>query len=144
MKKMCPISFRQINERAVQMNAALALVSLFLFFTSYPWIIWVLSVDFFIRGFLNPRYSVYGAVSKTILCRFKIRPVMVNAGPKIFAAKIGFVFCCMLAASSFFDFPKTSLAIGLIFAVCAGLEAIFKFCLACRIYPFIHKAKTTH
>ncbi|MFH2045408.1 MAG: DUF4395 domain-containing protein [Pseudomonadota bacterium] len=140
MNEMCPISFVQVNEKAVQINAALTILSLILFFfTPYKWIILVLTIDFFIRGFLKPSYSLYSSFSKTILNIFKVKPTMVNAGPKIFAAKIGVLFCCMIAASYLLNFEKTGIVIGLIFIVCAALEAIFKFCVACKIYPFIHK-----
>lgn len=140
MNEMCPISFVQVNEKAMQINAALTILSLMLFFfTPYKWIILVLSIDFFIRGFLNPSYSFYSSLSKTVLNIFKIKPSMVNAGPKIFAAKIGFLFCCMIAASYLLNFEKAAWITGLIFTVCATLEAIFKFCVACKIYPFIHK-----
>jgi len=142
MKEVCPVSFKQVNERAAQINAALAIFSLiFFFFTPYKWIILVLAIDFFIRGFLNLSYSFYSAISKTILRIFKIKPLMVNAGPKIFAAKIGFIFCCMIAVSYLLNFQKISLVIGLVFMFFAALESIFRFCIACRIYPFICKTE---
>ena len=142
MEEMCPISINQINERAAQVNAALTVLSIiFSLFTPYKWIILILAIDFFIRGFLNLSYSFYSAVSKIFLRIFKIKPLMVNAGPKIFAAKIGFIFCCMIAVSYFFNFQRMSLIIGSIFMFFAALEAIFRFCLACRIYPFIYKMK---
>lgn len=144
MEKMCPIAFKQVNERVVQINAALAVLSILVFFTPCKWILWVVSVDFFIRGFLNPSYSLYGAMSKTILRLFKIKPLMVNAGPKIFAAKIGFIFCCMIAISYLFNFPGICLVISLIFIICAAFEAIFRFCIACRIYPYIYRIKTAN
>jgi len=139
MKEMCPISFKQINERAAQINASLAVLSIiFFFFTPYKWIILILAIDFFIRGFLDLSYSFYSAISKTILRLFKIKPLMVNAGPKIFAAKIGFVFCCVIAVSYLLNFQIISLITGSIFVLFAALEALFRFCVACRIYPLIY------
>ena len=139
MKEMCPISFSQVNEKVVRINATLSIFSLILFFfTSFKLIILILGIDFFIRGFLDPKYSPYGAISKSILYIFKAEPLMVNAGPKIFAARVGFIFCCLTALSWVLNFEKLSLIIGSIFIFFAALEAIFKFCLACRIYPFIH------
>lgn len=142
MKEMCPVSFKQVNERTAQINAALAVLSfIFFFFTPYKWIIMVLAIDFFIRGFLNLSYSFYSAISKTILRIFTIKPLMVNAGPKIFAAKIGFLFCCLIGVSYLLNFQKISLVIGAVFMFFAALEAIFRFCVACRIYPFICKTE---
>ena len=140
MKKMCPISSHQVNEAAVRINAALAVFFIIIFFfTPYKWIILILSIDFFMRGFLNPSYSFYGAISETILTAFKVKPTMMNAAPKIFAAKIGFIFCCMIAASYLLKFYGISMIIGSIFAFFAALESVFKFCVVCKIYPFIYK-----
>ncbi|MCB2145748.1 MAG: DUF4395 domain-containing protein [Deltaproteobacteria bacterium] len=144
MKAICPLSFRQVNERAVQINAALALLSILIFFfTPYKWIIFLLSIDFLIRGFLNPSYSFYAAISKTILRIFNINPLMVNAGPKIFAAKIGFIFCCAIIVFYFLNYHAISLFVGSFFVFFAALEAIFRICIACKIYPLIYKMKTT-
>ncbi len=142
MNLMCPVSFKQINENAVRINAALAFLSILLFLlTPWKWIILIVGVDFFIRGFLNPQYSLFANISKNILTIFKAKPVIVNAGPKIFAAKIGFFFCCLLTASWFFALERTALIAGAIFMTCAALEAVFKFCVACQIYPFIYSLK---
>jgi hypothetical protein len=140
MNGMCPISVRQVDEKVAQLNAALVVLSLLFFlFTPYRWFILLLSVDFFIRGFLDPSYSFYSAASKTVLRFFKIEPAMINAGPKIFAAKIGFAFCCMIALCYFFDCRIITLVVGSLFVLCAALEASCGFCVACKIYPFIYK-----
>jgi len=136
---MCPISLKQINERAVQINAALAILFMALFFfTPYKWLILILSIDFLIRGFFSPSYSFFGAISRTILRIFKIKPLLVNAGPKIFAAKIGFIFCCLIGVFYLLDYQAISHTIGYIFIFFASLEAVFRFCVACKIYPFIY------
>lgn len=142
MQEICPISSSQVNERVVQINAALAVLSMLLFFTTpLKWILLILAADFLIRGFLKPSYSLYGAVSKTIAGMFNLKPVLVNAGPKIFAARIGFLFCCAVAVFYWMDFQTLSLALGSIFMLFAALEAIFRFCVACKLYPFICKTE---
>lgn len=142
MKITCPIAFKQVNARAVQINAALAvLLMLLFFFTPYKWIIVVLSIDFFVRGFLNSSYSFFNAVSGTIVRIFKIQPIKVNAGPKIFAARIGFIFCCIIAVSHLLNYRAISLIIGSVFVFFAVLETIFRFCVACKIYPFVYRMK---
>jgi hypothetical protein len=140
MNQSCPISMKQVNERAAQVNAALTVLSILLFLlTSQRWILIVLCLDFFIRGFLDPSYSPYGAVSKAILRIAKVEPAMVNAGPKIFAAKIGFLFCCVTGIGYLTGFYRASLIAGSMLGFFAALEAFFRFCVACKIYPFICK-----
>ncbi|MEJ2155111.1 MAG: DUF4395 domain-containing protein [Desulfobacteraceae bacterium] len=142
MEKFCPISLNRINERTAQCNAAAAvLFTLLFFFTPLKWVLWILSIDFFIRGFLNPAYSFFSAASKTLLRIFNVKPIMVNAGPKIFAAQMGFIFTCIINISYLLDFQSTSYTIASIFIFFATLEAILRFCVACRLYPFIHKFK---
>ncbi|XOF35277.1 MAG: DUF4395 domain-containing protein [Candidatus Electrothrix sp. YB6] len=142
MNLMCPVSFKQVNENCVRLNAALAFFSILLFLcTSWKWIILITAADFFVRGFLNPQYSLFSTISKNILSLFKAKPVMVDACPKIFAAKIGFLFCCILTVSWLFHLNGTALIAGVIFMTCAALEALFRFCVACRIYPLIYSAK---
>ncbi|MCI5114180.1 MAG: DUF4395 domain-containing protein [Candidatus Electrothrix sp. AW2] len=142
MNLMCPVSFKKVNEHAVRINAALAFFSILLFFlTPWQWIILLVGGDFFIRGFLNPQYSLFAQISKKILTLLHAKPVMVDAGPKIFAAKIGFFFCCLLTAAWLFTLERTALIAGAMFMMCAALEAVFKFCVACQIYPFIYGLK---
>ena len=142
MELMCPISLKSVNERVAQINAALtvAVVVLFLF-TPNKWLIAILGADFLIRGFLNPTYSFFSALSKAIVRLFKIRPVMVDSGPKRFAAKIGFFFCCLLALLELSGSHVPGVVIGLIFAFFAALEAMFRLCVACKIYPLVCKVR---
>jgi hypothetical protein len=144
MASMCPISLKSVNEKAVQINAALTVLMIVLFlFTPHKWIILVLTIDFFVRGFLDASYSFFGSVSRMILRFFNSEPTMVDAGPKIFAAKIGFMFCCLIGAFYLMNWLIISVILSCIFAFFAGLEAIFKFCVACKIYPFVCKRKAT-
>ncbi len=141
MNEACPISEQQVNEKVAQVNANLTVLTLLLFLiTQNILVLAVLAVDFFIRGFKNPAHSYYAIVSKKILSGFQIKPSMVNAGPKIFAAKIGFIFCCLLAVTHLLGFSAISAVLALIFTFFAALEAIFRFCIACKIYPLIYKS----
>ncbi len=142
MELMCPISLKQVNERVVRINAALATLTMGIFFlTPNKWIILALAIDFVIRGFLNPSYSFYSAVSRNVLRILKVKPFWVDAGPKIFAAKLGFVFCCIIAASHLLNFWILGLVAGVVFLLFAVLEAIFGFCMACQVYPFIYRIR---
>ncbi len=143
MERICPISSNQVNERAAQINAALTvLITLLFLMTPIKWVLWILCVDFFIRGFINPAYSYFSAASSALVRVFKIQPIMVNAGPKIFAAQIGFIFTCVINAFYLLDFRAISNTFATIFIFFAALEAAFRFCVACKLYPFIHKLKT--
>lgn len=143
MNAMCPLSLEKINENAVRINAGLAAASILLFlFSSWKWIILIVAADFFIRGFLEAKYSLFASISKKVLTLAKSEPVLTDAGPKIFAARIGFLFSCFLTVAWLLNLPVAALIIGLIFTACALLEAIFRICVACKMYPFVCKITT--
>ncbi|MCF6263273.1 MAG: DUF4395 domain-containing protein [Xanthomonadales bacterium] len=142
MNKVCPVSYVQVNERVAQLNAVLVIITMLVFvFTPFKFLVVILSVDFLLRGFVNPAYSLYSAISKTIVRSLKIKPLMVNADPKVFAAKIGFLFASSIAITYFLSYQGISLVLISILVLFAALEAIFRFCLACKIYPYIYRIK---
>lgn len=141
MAEACPISFESINERVARVNGALTVLSMIIFlFTPFKAIALVLGADLFIRGFLKSKYSFYSFFSRNILQFFNVKPIMTNAGPKIFAAKIGFVFCCIILLFYFFSMPTVFFVFGSTLLFFAFLEAAFGFCVACRLYPYMPNA----
>ncbi len=142
MNKVCPVSYQQVNERVAQLNAVLVILTMLVFvFTPFKLIIVIMAFDFVLRGFVNPAYSLFTAISKSVLRVLKIKPLMVNADPKVFAAKIGFLFSSSIALTFYLGFLQLSLVLGSILVLFAALEAVFRFCLACKIYPYVYKIK---
>ncbi len=140
MNVMCPVSFEKIDENVARINAAQAVVLLLLFlFSPLKWLIFIAASDFCIRGFWQPKYSPFAAISKKILELLKAKPVLVDAAPKVFAARLGFFFSFLLTAAWLLNQNAAAWVIGLMFAACALLEAAFRFCVACKMYPFICK-----
>jgi len=140
MQESCPISFDQINEKAARINGALTVILLVTFiFSQSIWIAAFLSIDFLTRGFLKPKFSLLAKISKGILKILRSKPQMTNAGPKLFAAKLGFAFSVMVSALFLADLILPSLVIAGIFAFFAFLEAAFGFCVACKVYPLLLK-----
>jgi len=143
MNKICPVSYQQVNERVAQSNAILVIITMIVFaFTPFKLIIGIMLLDFAVRGFIKPAYSLYSAISKTIVRVMKIKPIMVNADPKVFAAKIGFLFTGTIAVTYILGYLGVSTILGGILVLFAVLEAVFRFCMACKIYPYIYKFKT--
>lgn len=138
MAEACPISFGQINERVARVNGALTVLSMIVFlFTPFKAIPLILGVDLLIRGFLKSDLSFYSFISKKLLQLLNIKPVMINAGPKKFAAKIGFIFCCIISLFYFSGMPMVSFIFGAMLLFFAFLEAAFGFCVACQLYPYM-------
>ena len=146
MAEVCPISYDLINEKVARVNG-LKTVALLLIFILSPEeshikaIILFLGLDFLIRGFFNAKYSPIAAASKKILQVLNIKPQMTNAGPKKFAAKLGFIFSVLVALLYYFGQHNLAIYIAAMFAFFAFLEGAFGFCVACKVYPILLKFK---
>ncbi len=140
MAEACPISCELINERVARINGALTVLSMIIFlFTPFKAIAVILGADLFIRGFINPSYSFYSFISRYFIQMLNIKPVMTNAGPKIFAAKIGFGFCSIISLFHFWNMPAVCIIFASMLLFFAFLEAALGFCVACQMYPYMPK-----
>lgn len=140
MAEVCPISTSRIDEKAVRMNAFLTMLFVILFiYTSHKWIIFFLVLDFLIRGFMDPKYSIMSKASKIILYSIGTRPQTVDAAPKIFAAKIGCICCLAMAVLYLLSFKLAAHIIGWLLIVFAFPEAAMGYCVGCKIYALICK-----
>lgn len=97
----------------------------------------LLALDFIVRAFLLPKYSLLASLAKALVLRLKLKQQMVDSGPKIFAARIGVIFT--LSGTLLFASGNITAAsvVGTILLVCAGLEAFFDFCLGCWMYSLL-------
>jgi hypothetical protein len=137
MTQACPINERRINERVTRLNALITLLFLFVYLL-YPtqWLLIFLMADFMLRIFQSGKYSFSSNLSKLILNGFNVSPVYINAGPKVFAAKIGL----FMTAAIFLFYLLGWLTVATILAglviLFAFLETAFGICVACKMYPF--------
>lgn len=140
MPEVCPISTIRIDEKAARMNAFITLLLVIVFiYTSHKWVIFLLVIDFLIRGFIEPKYSIMSKISKFILGLLGIKPQTVDAVPKIFAAKIGFICCLVMAALYLLGFMLAAHIIGWMLIVFAFFEAVMGYCVGCKLYALLCK-----
>ena len=142
MPPSCPISDKQLNEKSIRIGAGLVLllaVSAIVFHNI--WIFIILTADFFIRGFTRYSISLVSFLSKFIGNVFLFKPNWVNAGPKIFAAKIGFLFCITVSILYFEKLYLPGDIVAAVLCVCAGLESFFSVCLGCHFYTILLNLK---
>jgi len=138
MNKVCPISYNVVNEQQTKINAIIVSFVLLLFIlTSYNVLIAFLAIDFFVRGFFqNKKRSLINAVSFSIIDKFSLSGKKINAGPKIFAAKLGFIFSISAFSFSLIGLNVLALYFSIVFFICAFLEASVGYCVACKLYPY--------
>jgi len=136
----CPISTRKIDEHVVRLNGGFTILILAIFvYTGSILPVLFLFADFALRSGKFSRYSPLACLSKNAARLFRLKPVLINAGPKIFAARIGVAFNLAIILSYFSGFNNVSLGITGIFSICAFLESALGFCVACQFYPFVYK-----
>ena len=136
----CPISFKKTDENIARLNGLFTVLLLVVFVLTNNFIpVLFLLIDFQLRGMEKPQYSPFVIFSKFVLKTFKVKAQPINAGPKIFAARIGVLFSAMILIASLAQLQVVALVFTAIFGICAFLEAAFSFCVACKIYPFWYK-----
>lgn len=136
----CPISDRRIDEHVARLNGVFTVVLLSVFLASGSIIpIVFLLIDFGLRSGRWYRYSVLSSVSKIIAQTVGLKPALINAGPKIFAARIGLVFNIAIIFSFLAGWNTSALILAGIFTTFAFLESAFGICVACLIYPVVYK-----
>jgi hypothetical protein len=145
MSPSCPISDMRMNEKSIRIGAGFVLLlAVSGVILHNVGIFIVLAVDFFIRGFTRYQISPVSLISKLIVNVFADKPNWVNAGPKIFAAKIGFLFCLTVAILYFINLYLPGNIVAAVLCVCAGLESFFSVCLGCHLYAILLKLKNVH
>lgn len=137
---LCPISINKIDENVARLNGTFTVLLLAIFvFTQNILPIAFLLFDFLLRGAELGKFSPLAISSKFLLNLLNVKKHPINAGPKIFAARIGVVFSLGILLFSIFQLSTAAIVFSLIFGLCAFLEAAFSFCVACQIYPFVYK-----
>jgi hypothetical protein len=134
----CPISDRKVDTAVVRTHALIntAIILVFLF-TQNIFLALFLLADFLVRVANFPKLSLTGIAARTLAPYLPIKSKTENAGPKLFAARIGLLFAIIIALSvAFGNIPFALTAAGVL-AFFSLLEGAFGICVACLIYPYV-------
>lgn len=137
---ICPISDKRVNERAARLNGFFTVSLAILYIYTNQWFIpALLSIDFLMRSSALSKLSPIGFLSRNILKLLSVKKLLINAGPKIFAARIGFVINSAVLIASISGFNILALFLAGVLGLFSFLEAAFGFCVACEIYPYVYQ-----
>ncbi len=137
MVKICPISERNVNEKVTRLNASFTFVLALLFFmTGSFWILIAILTDFSFRLISEGKLSPVIRFNSYLLDNLKVRKNIINAGPKIFAARIGLTLAVVSIAFWFSGLILASQITLGILGFFSFLEFAFGLCVACKIYPY--------
>ncbi len=137
---LCPISEKKVNERVARVNATFTvlLIAGFLF-TQNIFFLAFLAIDFFLRTTDRAKYSLVAISSKNLIKYLQVKELWINAGPKIFAARIGLVLSSLIILSYLVKAKILAFVIAGILGLFSFLEAAFGLCVACEIYPYVYR-----
>lgn len=137
---ICPISINKVDENVARLNGIFTVLLLTAFAISGNILpVLFLFFDFVLRGAELSKFSPLAIISKQILTLLNINKKPINAGPKIFAARIGVLFSFGIVLFYFLQIQSVALVFTGVFAFCAFIEGFFGYCVACQIYPFVYK-----
>ena len=139
MKQLvCPISSEKINERVVRLNALfgiLLLISAFLFHSVY--FVVFLMVDFYVRVFTKAKYSPISFISHSMANALNLGNKKTDKAPKIFAARLGFLFTFVLSVLLILDYQTAAYIVGGMLVFFATLEFALAICVGCYIFTYV-------
>lgn len=134
----CPITPDLTDESAGRIAAFLSLGFLGVsVWQGWGWAVLALAADFLLRAAGRPAFSPVARSAGWLRHRAGLSEHRINAGPKRFAASVGFLFSLGIGLAFVTGLRSLGLTLAVILGTCAGLEAFFGFCLACRIHPWL-------
>lgn len=137
MLRFCPINSEKINENVARANALLvAALLVALILIPARWLVALLVVDFFLRGFGPRKYSPLAQISRQLVAALSLKPQITNLAPKQFAARIGFLLSALAGVFFLAGLTTAGLVVSGVILVFALLEGVAGICVACLIYPY--------
>jgi hypothetical protein len=137
---LCPISEKKVNERVARVNATFTVLLMASFLlTQNIFFVAFLAIDFYLRTADLAKFSLVAISSKNIVKYLQVKELLINAGPKIFAARIGLILSSLIILSYLLNAKILAFVIAGILGLFSFLEAVFGLCVACEIYPFVYR-----
>lgn len=136
----CPVSPKSIDERIARINAGITAGLVGVFITgNFAYTLIFLAIDFLLRTSGKEKLSLVAIASSNIARYLKVRKNIINAGPKLFAARIGFFLSVLAFVAWQFEWKTFSIVVAAILGLFSFLEAVAGICVACMIYPFVFR-----
>jgi hypothetical protein len=135
---ICPVSTEKVNENVVRITAfwVIMLTGLFILVPN-PYVPLFLAADFYTRAFTRSRYSLLSWISAGIARRAKLTPHWIDKAPKIFAARVGFLFSILMGTLVVFGLAIPAVVVGAVLVLFAFLECGLNFCAGCWVYTYV-------
>jgi len=135
---ICPVSPERVDENRVRATAFGVVVTMGFFLMTEWWIFpALLGLDFFIRAFTKLTYSPISWLGHMLVRMIGTDPVWIDKAPKIFAARIGFIFSVLTLAGTLLGMTLFSFITASTLVIFAFLECGLNFCMGCWVYTYV-------
>ena len=135
MKTQCPLAHHTVNDVRTRIVAFFVAAILIAGIVTHSIIaLLYLLVDFSIRGVLQ-RMSPLCFIAMLFQKSFKLGR-QVNAGPKVFGARMGMFGASMISLFAYFELWMPFTVASGVLASLALLSALVDYCMACLVYPY--------
>jgi signal transduction histidine kinase/CheY-specific phosphatase CheX len=132
----CPISIFRVNKNASRVGSLINIVMIFLFiYFNNPLFLYALTIDFLFKA-TNIKYSPFGKVASFLTKIFGLPINLIDAGPKIFAFRLGFSMLLVSSILFILGLHNITVILALMFIVLTFLEGALGFCVGCYLYTF--------
>ena len=149
MKRMtqliCPVSPERVDENGVRVTALGVVFIMGAYLLSGAlWLPVLLAVDFFIRAFTRLRHSPLSFLAHLFVRLMRTQAIPIDKAPKIFAARIGFIFTILTLLGAILNLTFLSYISGSVLILFAFLECGLNFCAGCwaysvMVFPLVRK-----
>jgi hypothetical protein len=134
---ICPVSTQRISRHVVRLTSFMMafMIALYLLTGNFLFILAIV-IDYSIRAFTSLSYSPFSWTAMQIERRTNWSPKQLDKAPKIFAARVGWLFA-LTTAVLYFIYPPGSYIVGATLMAFTILESVFDFCVGCVVYTYI-------
>jgi len=131
-----------VNEKAARVVAgAVMAIALLALATGWQWLLVLLAAGFVLRVVAGPTLSPLAQLATKVVAPRLGAPKEVSGPPKRFAQAMGAVMTgtgAVLALGFGLEVAGTVFLVAI--AVAAGLEAVFAYCLGCKVFGLLMRA----
>ena len=142
MPPECPCSEHVIDRNVTRTTSFFVFLLLMTgLFSMLNWISLLLCFDFFIRGFTRLPISPLRRAAQAQVRILRCKPVLINAGPRIYGARVGFVVTAIITLLSFGGFPNAARNVTELMILTTAMAAFFGIYIGCYVHTAIQKVK---
>ena len=140
----CPMSFERIDKNVVRFSAVITATVIALYSVLYLAsastasvfiLMLVLVGDYAVRVFTS-QLSPIGWLGRQFTRRLGMTPKQMDKAPKIFAARVGFIFAAC-SVGLFFVNPAVAIGVGLALMAFNLLDGVLDICVGCYFYTYV-------